>query len=136
MMDNKRLNFNGRSEQFIEDGGVTINKRCFVLMGGKDDNEGAENNAITAEIRVNLLDDETSRKKIAIKIRVDTVITEMCSDVIKSWTALVPEFRAYFRYGELIKYSPKHLSRKIAYRVPLYIMKMRYLKEALNATEE
>ena len=113
-MDNPRLN--SRSETFLNDDGLKIIKRCYFLAIGDDDITG---NAFSLVLSINALDDPTNQKKVEVKIKTAQVIIELCPEVLKSITQLIPEFKAMFRFKDLST-NKKGTARKIELYAPLH----------------
>jgi hypothetical protein len=127
-MSHQRLN--ARSETLMDDDGVTVEKRCIFLLAGISDQEVIANiteyddektqadkkldatiksNGVIIRFSANIFDDltpENPRKTADIKIRINNILIELCPDVVKSLTLLIPDFRALFRYKDLKKCSP------------------------------
>jgi len=113
-MDNPRLNV--RSETFLNDDGVKIIKRCYFLAIGDDDLTG---NAFSLVLSYNAFSEPTTQKNIEMKMKTANVIIELCPEVLKSMTQLIPEFKAMFRFKDLAP-NKKGTARTIELFAPLY----------------
>jgi len=100
-MDNPRLA--NRSEAFVSDDGIEVTKRCYFLAVGDDDLTG---NALSFVLSFNAFDEPTEQKKLEIKAKLANIIVELCPEVMKSITMLIPEFKAMFRFKDLYKNKP------------------------------
>ena len=113
-MDNPRLD--ARSETFFNDDGIKIIKRCYFLAIGDDDITG---NGFTLVLSYNAFDEPTSQKKMEVKIKTSNVIIELCPEILKSITQLIPEIKAMFRFKDLAK-NTKGTARMIELYAPLH----------------
>lgn len=107
VMDNPRLA--ARSETFENDDGIKVIKRCYFLAIGDDDFSG---NAFSLVLSFNVFDEPTVQKKLEVKIKTANVIIELCPEILKSITQLIPEFKAMFRFKDLAP-NKKGTARKI-----------------------
>jgi len=63
------------------------------------------------------------------------VIVELCPEILKSLTQLIPEFKAIFRFGDLFK-NRKNCARMIELMTPLYLFRERHFITAKDVDEE
>ena len=113
-MDNERLA--ARSEQFTDDNGCIIEKRCWILMSGDDDLQSA---GYSLNASFNLFDDPKKTQVAEVKIVLDEVCVELFPQLIKSKLLIVPE------YALLI--APRDLKILTASKIA-YLERMAYLK--------
>lgn len=100
-MDNPKLA--ALSNKFMDDKGCEIDKRCFCLIAG--DFEDAKSNAFALSASFNIFDDHTIKKKADIRSHLIEVIVEMCPEIVKSISQLIPEFKSLFRFNDLQNYK-------------------------------
>lgn len=127
VMDNPRLAV--RSEEFVDDSGVKVIKRCFLLAIGEDD---TTSNAFQVVLSFNINDEPQKRKKIEIRGTLSNIIVETCPEILKSVTQLVPEFKALFRFKDLHPYRAG-LRRKLELLAPLYFLRENVFRQAKMA---
>jgi len=114
VMDNPRLA--SRSDTFFDDNNVKIVKRCFFLAIGDDDHQG---NAFSLVMSFNIFDEPGVLKKCEVKAKLANVIVELCPEVLKSITQLIPEFKALFRFKDLYP-NKACIERRIELMAPLH----------------
>ena len=129
-MDNPRLA--SRSEQFVSDDGIKITKRCYFLAVGDDDVTG---NAFTLVLSFNAFDEPTEQKRLEIKAKLANIIVEMCPDVLKSITQLIPEFKAMFRFKDLFPNKP-NMARQIELLATLHFIREKMMSNLMKASDE
>lgn len=129
-MDNPRLA--NRSETFNNDDGIKVIKRCYFLAIGDDDLTG---NAFSLVLSYNVFDEPTVQKKIEVKIKQSNVIIELCPEILKSITQLIPEFKAMFRFKDLAP-NKKGNARRIELYAPLHHLQAVMLRSTLKASED
>lgn len=129
-MDNPRLE--ARSEVFMDDEGLKITKRCFFLAIGDDDHSG---NAMTLVLSYNAFDEPTTKKIIVVKAKLSNLIIEMCPEVLKSITQLVPEFKAMFRFKDLFP-NKVGMDRRIELFAPMHLVAELTMPKIRTASEE
>lgn len=129
-MNNKRLG--SRSETFDDDNGTRIDKRCFLLAIGDDDVQG---NAFTVSLSFNAFDEPKVPKKLEARLKLNNVIIELCPEILKSLTQLIPEFKAVFRFGDLFK-NKGNCARMIELFTPLYYFRERHFITAKDVDED
>ena len=110
---NDRLNLH--SETIPDDDQVNVAKRCIFLLGGENDVEEVpsekahptqkkaaimRNNAIFLELSANAFADPKIARKAEIMVQLSTLLIEICPDVIKNMTMIMPDFRPLFRYDD------------------------------------
>lgn len=123
-MSNDRLNYH--SETLHDDNQVDVAKRCILLLGGENDVEEVpsdkahptqkkaaimRNNAIFLEFSANAFADPKIARKGEVVIQLSTLLVEICPDVIKNMTMIMPDFRPLFRYGDQCPSHPKTYKR-------------------------
>mmetsp|Transcript_34268 Transcript_34268/g.42336 ORF Transcript_34268/g.42336 Transcript_34268/m.42336 type:complete len:187 (+) Transcript_34268:2243-2803(+) len=128
-MDNPRLAV--RSEVFTDDDGIKISKRCYFLAIGDDDHQG---NAFSVVLSFNIFDEPAMQKKIEVKVKLSNVIVELCPEVLKSITQLIPEFKAMFRFKDLCP-NNKDTARRIELMAPLHLLSELTMPSCLNAND-
>lgn len=79
MMDNARMA--KRSELFLDDEGVAIEKRCFLLLCGDNDLDG---DYLELEARIDIFKNPRDPYVINFSFNLHNTIIEVCNDVIKS----------------------------------------------------
>merc|ERR1719362_704367 len=129
-MDNPRLV--ARSETFSNDDGVKVIKRCYFLAIGDDDLTG---NAFSLVLSFNVFDEPTVQKKIEVKIKTANVIIELCPEILKSITQLIPEFKAMFRFKDLFP-NKKGTARKIELYAPLHHIAVKIFRHSSEVSDE
>ena len=129
-MNNNRLG--KRSETFDDDNGVRVDKRCFFLAVGDDD---VTSNAFTLSVSINIFDEPKVQKKMEARTKLSNVIVELCPEILKSATQLVPEYKAMFRFGDLYA-NKSNNQRMIELMTPLYFFKERHFITARDVDEE
>ena len=58
------------------------------------------NNAIFLELSANAFADPKIARKAEIMVQLSTLLIEICPDVIKNMTMIMPDFRPLFRYDD------------------------------------
>lgn len=116
MMDNPRAA--KRSELFLDDAGCAIEKRCFFLLCGDDD----MSDYFEIESRVNILGPPRDPWKINFKLSLHNTYIEICNEIVKSQTQLIPEFKSFFRYDDLNPCRPD-LTHMIEQQAVLYLIR-------------
>ena len=129
VMDNPRLA--SRSETFYDDEDLKIIKRCFVLAIGDDDITG---NAFQVVISMNIFDEPDMQKNIEVRAKLSNLIIETCPEILKSFTQLIPEFKAMFRFKDL-RPNKSNSARRIELFAPLHIIAERMLVSARQASD-
>ena len=129
-MDNPRLA--KRSEAFLDDENVKIIKRCFVLAIGDDDNTG---NAFQVSISMPMFNPSHVQKKIEVNAKLSNLIIETCPEILKSFTQLIPEFKAMFRFKDL-RANKSNSARRIELFAPLHIIAEKLLIRSREASDE
>lgn len=124
-MDNPRLA--ARSETFCNDDGIKVIKRCYFLAIGDDDLTG---NAFSLVLSFNVFDEPTVQKKIEVKMKTANVIIELCPEILKSITQLIPEFKAMFRFKDLAP-NKKGTARRIELYAPLHHISSQMLTKGM-----
>lgn len=107
-----------RSEAFLDDNSVAIEKRCYFLLCGEDDVSDFMD--FTTSVNIFKLPREPYR--ITVNIALHNVFVEVCNEIIKSQTQLIPQFSPFFRYEDLYPCRPK-LTRIIENISVLYPVK-------------
>ena len=130
VMDNPRLA--ARSEAFTDDDGTKITKRCYFLAIGDDDHQG---NAFSLVMSFNVFDEPSKTKKIEVKAKLANIIVEMCPEVLKSITQLIPEFKAMFRFKDLSP-NKKDSARLIELMAPLHALAELAMPRTLAAPDK
>ena len=95
MTTNERLR--KRSDMWQDENGNVIVKRCFFLLCGEND----YSDYMSVENAVNIFKRPRDPWHINLKFHLHNSYIEICNDVIKSQTKLLPEFRSFFRYDDL-----------------------------------
>ena len=80
-MNNTRLA--KRSETFDDDNGIRVDKRCFFLAVGDDDNAS---NAFTMSASINIFDEPKVQRKLEARTKLSNIIIEFCPEILKSAT--------------------------------------------------
>ena len=109
-----------------------IDKRCFFLAVGDDDNTS---NAFTMSASINIFDEPKVQKKMEARTKLSNVIIELCPEILKSATQLVPEFKAAFRFKDLYT-NKSNNARMIELMTPLYFFRERHFITAKDVDEE
>lgn len=78
-MDNDRLN--KLSEQFTDDKGESVIKRCFVFLCGQDN---FKPNYLMIQFSLDLFGDPNKSRKVFFNFELENTLIEMCKDVIES----------------------------------------------------
>jgi hypothetical protein len=60
---------------------------------------------------VNVFDDPAIKKKIVLAVNLDQIIVEYCSEIFKSMTNLILEFKELFHFSDLYK-APNSTGKK------------------------
>ena len=129
-MNNPRLA--KRSETFDDDNGIRVDKRCFFLAVGDDDNAS---NAFTMSASINIFDEPKIQRKLEARTKLSNIIIELCPEILKSATQLIPEFKGLFRFGDL--YPNKAFNKRmIELMTPLYMFKERHFIHSKDVDEE
>jgi hypothetical protein len=69
-------------------------------------------------------DDPKDNSTVTVAIKVDNLTMEQCSDVIVSFSNLVPDFKTVLRFDDIFnKPSKLDLEKRIKYQAPLYYIK-------------
>ena len=116
MMDNPRAA--KRSEVFLDDTGVAIEKRCFLLLCGLDD----MSDYIEIQSRINILGAPRDPWKITFHLTLHNTYIEICNEIVKSQTQLIPEFKSFFRYTDLYP-CRSNLDTMIEQQAVLYLVR-------------
>lgn len=95
-MNNAYLNL--RSENFVDDQLDSVDKRCFLLLCGKQPNIDA---FLTIDISANIFDEPGLKKKINLNMCIDQIIVEYCNDIMKSLTDLGIQYKLAFNYSDM-----------------------------------
>ncbi len=90
---------NHRSEVFMDDTFESVEKRCFLLLCGKQVNEAA----ITIDIGINAFDDPRIKKNLQLNLVLDHLIVEYNNEILKSLTNLGLEYKVLTRFSDLLK---------------------------------
>ena len=128
-MDHPRLAV--RSEIFTDDEGTRITKRCYFLGVGDDDQQGS---AFTLVLSFNAFDEPDRQKKIEIKAKLANIIIELCPEILKSITQLIPEFKALFRFKDLCP-NTKDSARRIELMAPLHLLSELTMSNLMKASQ-
>jgi hypothetical protein len=124
VMNNPRLE--KFSSQYTSDKKEAIEQKCFFLFAGTDLNAGQ---AFKFELVLTKPDDPSHQNSVQVNIKVDNLTIEQCSDVIVSFSNLVPDFKTVLRYDDLHdKPSRLDLEKKIRYQAPLYYIRKQIVK--------
>jgi hypothetical protein len=83
----------------------------------------------------NVFDEPKVPKKLEARIKLNNVIVELCPEILKSLTQLIPEFKAIFRFGDLFK-NRRNCARMIELMTPLYLFRERHFITAKDVDEE
>ena len=70
-----------------------------------------------------------------VRTKLTNVIIELCPEILKSATQLVPEFKAAFRFKDLYK-NKSNNARMIELMTPLYFFRERHFITAKDVDEE
>ena len=110
-MNNTRLE--KFSSEYNSDKKEIIEQKCFFLFAGTDLVAGQ---AFKFELTLCKPDDPLEPNCVQITIKVDNLTIEQCSDVIVSFSNLVPDFKTVLRYDDLYgKPSNVDLEKKVRY---------------------
>ena len=118
-MNNTRLE--KFSSQYLSDKKEKIEQKCFFLFAGTD---LIRDQAFKFELSLTKPDDPAHSNTVTIQIKVDNLTLEQCSDVIVSFSNLVPDFKTVLRFDDLFnKPSRMDLEKKVRYQAPLYYIR-------------
>lgn len=92
-------------------------------------------NAFTISASINVFDEPKVPKKLEARLKLNNVIVELCPEILKSLTQLIPEFKAVFRFKDLYK-NKSNNARLIELITPLYVFRERHFITARDVDEE
>jgi hypothetical protein len=75
-----------------------------------------------------MFDTPEKRQKADVNVWISNVLVEICPDVVKNLTLLVPDFKPIFRYKDLKKCSKNNYKRIKLYTC-LYLIRQQVIKE-------
>lgn len=100
---------NSRSEVFTDDSFESVEKRCFLLLCGKQANEAA----ITIDFGINIFDDPRIKKNLQVNFHLDHVLVEYNNEILKNLTSLVLSYKVLFAFTDLASApGPSKLNKK------------------------
>jgi hypothetical protein len=88
---------NHRSETFNDDRFDSIEKRCFLLLCGKQ----SADCALTIDIGINIFDDPRVKKNLQLSMLLDHCIIEYNNETLKSLTNIALDYRLAIMYSDL-----------------------------------
>jgi len=116
-MDNLRLG--SRSEHFNDDRGQLVEKRCFFLCCGEDEETS---DFLNLRVTLNLFDEPRNPNRVELTLKLSQTLVEISKEVVASGSLLLPEFTAFFRYTDL--YACKiDLNRTLELYTPIFTLK-------------
>lgn len=125
---------NHRSEVFGDDKFDTVEKRCFVLLCGKQ----MADCGISIDLAVNLFDDPRTKKNVQVSVLLDQFIIEYNSDVLKSITNLAVDYKIATMFSDLHPApgpskinKKKNLMRMIELQAPIFALKKMLLPSSM-----
>jgi len=125
---------NHRSEIFVDDHFEGVEKRCFLLLCGKQ----VSDSALTIDIGINAFDDPRIRKNLQATIVLDQVIIEYNNEILKNLTNLGLDFKIVNNFTDLYpapgpsKANPKRtLWRMLEMQAPLFALKKQILRNSI-----
>lgn len=86
------------SSQYISDKKEKIEQKCFFLFAG---NDLGRDQAFKFELSLTKPDDPQHNNTVSVNIKIDNLTVEQCSDVIVSFSNLVPDFKTVLRFDDL-----------------------------------
>lgn len=86
------------SSQYISDKKEKIEQKCFFLFAG---NDLVRDQAFKFELSLTKPDDPQHNNTVSVNIKVDNLTVEQCSDVMVSFSNLVPDFKTILRFDDL-----------------------------------
>jgi hypothetical protein len=127
---------NNRSDIFTDDALEQVEKRCFLLLCGKQANDSF----LSIDIVINAFDDPRTKKNLQLNMVIDQVIIEYNNEILKSLTALGLEYRLATNYSDLHpnpcngSSSKRSLWRSLEMQAPLYVLKKHLLRRCLEGS--
>jgi hypothetical protein len=132
-MNNALLNI--RSELFVDDHFENVEKRCFLLICGKQ----ATDPALSIDFGVNAFDDPRIKKNVQAGITLDQVIIEYNNEILKNLSSLGLQYKIAFKFSDLHPATRpsklnknKTLWRVIELQAPLYALKKQLLRRSMQ----
>lgn len=88
---------NSRSEIFVDDHFENVEKRCFMILCGKQAGEPV----IQIDVGINAFDDPKVKKNLQLNVLLDQVVVEYNNEILKSLTSLGLEYKIASFFGDL-----------------------------------
>ncbi len=126
---------NHRSEVFVDDNIESVEKRCFVLLCGKQSSDPF----IQIDVGINAFDEAHIKKNLQLNLLLDQVVIEYNSEILKSLTGLALDYKIASFFGDLYPApkpnkinKKKNLWRMIELQAPLFNIKKQLLKRSME----
>jgi len=81
---------------------------------------------LTIDVSANVFDDPKNKQYADASINLGHMLVEICPDVLKNLTKLLPDFRALFRYTDLYP-AKANLYKRIEHMTALYVLRSKLI---------